>query len=302
MPITVEIWQNSIVEHLFADSSFMSKAFNADEYVSQGKVVHIPNAGASSGVSKNRSILPATVRLRTDSDVTFNLDEYTTNPVLIPNADTVELSYDKRESVLRQDKQALMDEVAKSMIHAWSPSQPASLVDTSGKSVVAHAPGATGNRKSLTKGDVLKAFTLFNKQNIPLDGRYLLIDAVMYEQLINDLTAQESQAFHSLADPSNGIIGNLYGFNIIMRSEASVYGSNKQPKLYSTGGTGSDNAAAIAWHESCVCRALGEVKAYENEGDATYYGDIYSFLVRCGGRIMRSDSKGVIAIVQSATA
>ncbi|MDY6122090.1 MAG: hypothetical protein SPI72_03315 [Porphyromonas sp.] len=302
MAITVEIWQDSIAEHLFAPNSFMAKAFKADEFVSQGKVVHIPNAGSPSGVSKNRSSLPAEVNKRVDSDVTYNLDEYTTNPILIPHAETVELAYDKRESVLRQDKQALMDEVAKSFILAWSPSKPASLIDTSGKSVVAHAPGATGNRKSLTKGDVLKAFTLLNKQNIPLDGRYLLIDAVMYEQLINDLTAQESQAFHSLADPSNGVIGKLYGFNIIMRSEASVYGSNKQPKLYSTGGTGTDNAAAIAWHESCVCRALGEVKAYENEGDATYYGDIYSFLIRCGGRIMRSDGKGVVAIVQSATA
>ena len=40
------------------------------------------------------------------------------------------------------------------------------------------------------------------------------------------------------------------------------------------------------------------MKAFENEGDATYYGDIYSFLVRAGGRIMREDKKGVIALVQ----
>lgn len=301
MPITVEIWQNSIVEHLFADSSFMSKAFNADEYVSQGKVVHIPNAGASSGVSKNRSSLPATVSKRTDSDVTYNLDEYTTNPVLIPNADTVELSYDKRESVLRQDKQALMDEVAKSMIHAWSPTEASALVETSGGNVTAHTPSATGNRKALTKGDVLRAMTLMNRQNIPQQGRYLLLDAVMYEQLLNDLTTQEAQAFHALADVASGVIGQLYGFNIMMRSEVGVYGANKQPKLASVGAA-TDLGAALAWHEGAVCRALGEVRALEREADPTYYGDVYSFLVRAGGRIMRSDGKGVVAIVQSATA
>ena len=47
-----------------------------------------------------------------------------------------------------------------------------------------------------------------------------------------------------------------------------------------------------------IHRAQGEVKAFESEGDPTYYGDIYSFLVRAGGRILRSDSKGVAALVQ----
>ena len=112
MAIQKEIWMAAIVEGLFASNSFLSKAFNADEYVNNGKIVHIPNAGAASGTKKNRTELPAKVTKRTDIDVTFPLDEYTTDPVLIPNADTVELSYDKRESVLRQDKLKLQDDVA----------------------------------------------------------------------------------------------------------------------------------------------------------------------------------------------
>ena len=47
MAIQKEIWISSVVEDLFADNSFLSKAFNADEYVNSGKVVHIPNAGAA---------------------------------------------------------------------------------------------------------------------------------------------------------------------------------------------------------------------------------------------------------------
>lgn len=53
--------------------------------------------------------------------MTFPLDEYTTDPVLIPNADTVELSYDKRESVLRQDKLKLQDDVALDFISTGVP-------------------------------------------------------------------------------------------------------------------------------------------------------------------------------------
>jgi hypothetical protein len=57
-------------------------------------------------------------------------------------------------------------------------------------------------------------------------------------------------------------------------------------------------SAALAWHEQSVVRALGEVRAFENEGDPTWYGDIYSFLVRAGGRIRRADEKGVVALLQ----
>lgn len=117
MAIQKEIWMAAIVEGLFASNSFLSKAFNADQYVNQGKIVHIPQAGAPSGVKKNREALPASIKVRTDSDITFPLEEFTTDPVRIEHADTVELSYDKRESILRLDKLQLADEVARDFIY-----------------------------------------------------------------------------------------------------------------------------------------------------------------------------------------
>ena len=121
MAVQKEIWMNSIVEGLFADNSFLSKAFNADEFVNAGKTVHIPNAGAGSSVTKNRSSFPATVTARTDSDLTFNLDEFTTDPIKIPYADQVELSYNKRESVIKLDKAKLIESVSTDMLFNWSP-------------------------------------------------------------------------------------------------------------------------------------------------------------------------------------
>ena len=78
----------------------MAFAMNADSFVLAGKVVHIPNAGNKPGVQKNRSSLPATITQRTDIDITFPLDEFTSDPVKITNAEKYELSYDKRESVI----------------------------------------------------------------------------------------------------------------------------------------------------------------------------------------------------------
>ena len=90
-----EIWIDHIVGNLFKANPFMDKCVNADQFVYQGKVVHIPNAGVKVGTARNRSIIPASVTHRTDSDITFALDEFTSDPIKISNAEKYELSYDK---------------------------------------------------------------------------------------------------------------------------------------------------------------------------------------------------------------
>jgi P22 coat protein - gene protein 5. len=302
MAIQREIWMNAIVEGLFADNSFLSKAYNADEFVNMGKIVHIPNAGAPSNVQKNRTVFPATVNVRTDIDLTFQLDEFTTDPIRIPHADTVELSYNKRESVIRQDRANLIEKVSESFLFAWSPSAADNILKTLGDAVPAHLDGATGNRKAFTKLSVNAAMLRFNRDNIPQEGRYMLLDSDMYSQLLDSMTEKEADAFFSLADLKNGVIGKLYSFNIMMRSKALIYTTAGAPKDWSTTIAATDNAGVLAWHENSVIRAKGEVVAFENEKDPTYYGDIYSFLVRAGGRPMRSDVKGLLAIVQDTAA
>lgn len=297
MAIQREIWIGSIVEGLFADNSFLSKAFNADEFVNMGKSVHISNAGAPSKTKKNRTSFPADVNTRADVDLSFNLDEFTTDPIRIPHADTVELSYNKRESVLREDKAALQEAVAKSMIYSWLPEKKY-CIETTGTAVDAHSPNAAGKRKALCRADVGKLMTKFNADNIPQEGRYLLLDAYMYDQLLADLTNVQNQAFFASADAQRGILGKLFSFNVMMRSEVAVYGDGIAKKTEDAAGAATDLAAGLAWHENSVCRALGEVNAFEKEKDPTYYGDIYSFLVRAGGRPMREDVKGLIALVQ----
>jgi hypothetical protein len=301
MAIQKELWMNHIVEGLFADNSFLSKAYNADQFVVAGRTVHIPNAGSASGVVKNRTAKPAETHQRTDAPVSFNLDEFTTDPIYIPHADTVELSYNKRESILKQDKNALEEVVSEAFLFQWSPAL-AKSIRTTGEASAAYIDAATGTRKAFTKADVLAAMTQFNKDNIPQESRYLLLDAVMYSQLLADLTANESQAFHAGIDVKNGVVGKLFTFNTIVRSKALRYTSDGFAKEWTGAGAATDNAGALAWHPDSVCRALGEVKAFEDEGNPLYYGDIYSFLVRAGGRIMRSDSKGVLAIIQDTVA
>lgn len=47
MAIQKEIWEADIVENLYAQNPHLSLCVNADQHVVVGKLVHIPNAGAS---------------------------------------------------------------------------------------------------------------------------------------------------------------------------------------------------------------------------------------------------------------
>lgn len=306
MGLQVEIWHKSIVGNLFADNSFLSKAFNADDYVN-GKLVHIPNVGRPSRTEKNRTNVPAQAKKRDDKDVEYIMNEFTTDPIYISNAETVELSYNKRESAIAEDRAVLHEVVANDILLSWSPKTAANIIHTSGNAVPAHLNGATGFRKALTKADISKAMTRFNEQSVPLEGRYALIDAQQHAQLLNSLTEHEAIAFHAAADVANGVIGKLLSFNFMMRSKALIYKADGTPIEWESPDEdnpqtfeATDNAAALFWHEKHVCRSLGLVKMFGAEGDPTYYGDVYSFLLRAGGSIMRKNGRGVVAIVQDA--
>ena len=300
MAIQKEIWTNHIQENLFKDNEFLNYAFNADQYVLQGKVVHIPNAGSSPAVVKNRSSLPATVTQRTDIDITYAIDEFTTDPILIPNADTIELAYDKLSSALSDSEAALRQLVAEWMLYNWRAENASSIVRTTGANVNAHTTGATGTRKKFTLADVKAARLALNKQNVMKENRYLLIDSDMYDQLADELNITQYRESSKDLDLPKGVIGKLFGFYIMERSNVLVSNNAGTPVIQQPGASTAitDNGVALAWQKNTVERALGTVDFFENLGDPTYYGDIYSALVRMGGRKRRNDQKGVVSIIQ----
>ncbi len=297
MAVQVEIWERDIVEKIYTGNPHLNLCVNSDSYVLEGKVVHIPQAGAAPSVQKNRSSLPAAVTKRTDTDITYALDEYTSDPIHIPNADTCELSYDKRASVLADTQLALNETVGVTMLRNWAPTGVSRIIRTTGDATATHMIGSKGQRKKIVKQDLKAAQKQMNKDGMPSEGRYAIFDADMLDQLTDGLTDTEQRDYLRAYDEKNGVLGKLYGFTILSRSY--VLGYNGSVPI-EPGGSGSapDCAAVLCWHTSAVERALGSVKFFENQGDPTYYGDIYSALVRMGGRVRRADQKGIMVIAQ----
>lgn len=300
MALNKQMWLNTIIENFFPDNSFATKSVDDSIFVNN-KTVHIPNAGAPSGVEINRTKKPASVEERTDHDLTYDMDELTTNPIYIPNIDTVELSYDKRQSILWNDRMELQKQAHQNLLYRWF--VVGNVIETTGEARSAHTSDkSTGSRKKMTKKAVLSLMTMFNQQDVPAEGRYILLDSCMYADLLEDLTEKELSAFLASANAQKGIVGELYGFSIMQRSQVLRLTADKQLLKWSENAAATELAAGLAWQEQCVSRALGEVKMFDSMDNPTYYGDIYSFLMRVGGSKRRYDSKGVCTIAEAASA
>ncbi len=294
MALQKEIWLNSIVELLFADNTFAARSVNHSAFVNEN-TVHVPNAGSAPEVTKNRSVFPASASQREDYDLNYTINEYSTAPIHLQHSEEVELSYNKRESILKQMKAALSDSVHADLVVSWIPSGYAK-VGTSGAAAPAHMSSSTGNRQAMTKADVLAVKNQFDLDNIPQTGRCMLLDAVMYNQLMASLSESEATSFNASVNAQKGVLGNLYGFDFYMRStvlRVNAAGTTINPTAAAT-----TSAAGLAWQEDCVSRAEGQHEIFDDEDNPLYYGDVMSALVRAGGHYIRNDKKGVCVIYQ----
>lgn len=299
MPLNTEIWIRDIVEGFWPENSFIQRSADHSAYVNN-HTVHVPQAGGAPEITKNRSSFPATIKEREDSDLTYSLDKYDVEPLLVHQLDLVELSYDKRQSMIRQAKQTLQEYVFMDILKKWIPSG-VKTIATTGQGETAHVhTTAAGNRKKMTRADVESIKKEFDSQDVPSEGRTILLDAIMYNQLVNSLTDAENVNFLAGADSTRGVMGKFLGFEFLMRS--SVLKATQGGALKTGADAATDCAAGLAWHRDSVCRALGEVTVFEQEKDPAYYGDIFSFAVRAGGRCTRGDKKGIILLYQGTPA
>jgi len=293
--VGVELWSQFIAENVYKQSDFFNRALDESMYV-KGTKVHVPKAGSGVSVKRNRATLPAPVAGRGDTELVYDIDEFTSDPILIKDADKVALSYDAMQSVLSEFINASRASIGDWMAFNWLSTGGISALRTSGEAVGAHL--GTGNRKLLTKADFHAAKLALDNADMPSDGRVCLISANMLDQLINDLTDTAVLQFQSAYDPVNGVVGRFAGFDMVMRSSVATSKTDDLATL-APDTTPADATAAdtlLFWHEGAVAKALGETQFFEDTQNPTYYGDVYSALTRAGGRGRLAG--GIVKLVQ----
>ena len=308
MALIKEIWVSDVQEALNRNADFLPFSVDHSAYIAFG-TVHVPQSGSNPTVVKNPATFPLAISERTDTDRTYALNQFALEPTLISNLDELQISYDKRQSVLGQQITTLTQRIGDEVAISWSATGAANIVGTTGSAVATSlAPGATGTRKAVTLADIASLASKLDKDNVPRQNRKLLMSTDMFWELfqISDVIRASYNGFQNQPNVlANGIVAMLYGFEIMMRPVVSVYANTvTTPKAFGAATATTDNLACIAFHSTTVARALGSMtplydSGSNGNGKPEYLGSIFNMEVMLGSAILRADMKGVAALVQT---
>jgi len=299
--LQTEVWIADIQEQLYYGNEFLFLAQDHSEFV-KNKTVHIPQAGDKPAVVKNRTAVNTDPIQRTDTELTYDLDNYTTNPILVKNIEELQISYNKRQSVLGSHIATLSDTIAVETLQKWAVSGSTThVLRTTGAATgtLPHST-ATGTRLKLTKEDMARASARMDLDKVPQKERYAVMPAAMFYDLFTDSDLVRSRATISEDMLKKGVITELFGFNIIKRGEVVTYTSAATPILRAAGAAAAatDCAGTVCFSRFMTSQALGEIMVYINEGDAQKYGDVMSAEVNHGAHYLRPNNVGRVSIAQ----
>ena len=304
MAFQKEVWSADIQETIFSGVfGFIRESVNHDLFVDY-KTVHVPQGGTVGSVEKNRSVLPATVAQRTDTDLEYSLANYTTDPIVITNLEEIQSTYDKRASVMAQHVKGINQRIAVETLYNWAADTATDIVITTGAATSGiGATGTTGTRDGMLLVDVAKAAALLDDEDIPAEGRFMVIPSKMYWDFVNiekaNLLSSDFNKTITDNEMAMGIVRKVYGFNIIVRSSTVNYAAGTATRNAVGAATAaSDEAGAVCWQKDYVANAMGSIKSYFKQDDPTFFGDVLSAEVNHGSAKMRTDKKGIVTIVQ----
>lgn len=280
-----ELWLPFIMEKFIPDDSWINELRDLSAFVDNDQL-HIADAGVNPDVLVNNTDYPIVIKTRTDGSQTVEVDTLDTENTVVRNAEAIELSYNKRESVTRSHKAALLIKFLEMSAHAVAPSS------NSADTPVLTTSGEVGNDglKKLTFADLLALEAAFDEAEVPSEGRVLVLNAKHKSHLMAEDLKLYNQVFAK---------GNMSyaGFTIYVQA------SKRMPVYNNTNGTkvafgeapaGTDAICSIAFHKEEAFRCKGTASMFARLDDPEARGDIIGFQQRVLSGPMRGKGIGAI--------
>jgi hypothetical protein len=252
MALNKEIWVNDIREFLLPDNTFVTKGTDYSAFADNHQI-HIPLGTSFVETEKDRTQFPASVSALNESEDVITMHHFTTNPVRIFNPEDVELSFDKRSVITKRLAESINQSIALEVVNTIS-------------AISGHSVPPDDNVLELMREIALE----FDHACVPESGRYVMMNATAYSKLLKNLTDVQTNAFLACADLKSGVIGNIYGLNVMKN-------------FYVTGAQQNNiSVDIIYWHKDDYYFALSDVEIYSQENAPEYYGPVISASVRFG--------------------
>lgn len=290
---------NAFYKHSIAETDVADNVTSVERPI-QGKI-----GKAKKGAPKT---LPLQVKEALDESDSYAVDLVYADPIMIENETDYALNYNKRQTKQEQQAGEIETKCADIAVTGWAPTVAGQILKTSGSSRASNVVGLTGNRKAVTKADMLKVKNLLLRMNV--DGKggkmYALVTADFYTDLLAIPEFVDYDKTGNTSKLESGVVGKIMGINIMVRSNEEqhtglLYTSGASKKDTETALAASDLPGNLFWNSKMVARAEGKVKTIINADKAEYLGaTIIVSKTRFGASHGRQDQKGVIALLEDA--
>nr|DAW10628.1 MAG TPA: Major capsid protein [Caudoviricetes sp.] len=281
-----EVWINQLTKKFYPDSSFLNYTKDFSSLV-ENDAINMADAGVDPDVLINNTTYPIQVVNRVDTPIRIELDLFETKNTLVRRPEAIEYSYDQLESVLMGHRNKLRARTAEKAAHAFAP-----LKDSEFTPVISTTGETSGTRKRMSVEDILLLKERFDSVDIPLEGRYLVLNP----KHLSDLILFDVRAFKDLTDIVDGKPKRFAGFNVLQTSATPFYNATSLEKIAFTKTPGdTDVFCSFAFQKEEVMKADGTVHMYAKYDDPEERGTIVGFDKRFIAVPIRN--KGIGAIV-----
>ena len=280
-----EMWISLLIgmnEDLWANDWFLDMGVNMDEYVEANSYVNFAHKGGIPNVTKNPTYPLATVT-RTDIPDKIMMANYSTDRERLPRVDLMKLAYDKKDSVMKDHREALMNQIATEGLWNVSP-----FNNTAKTPVITTDSGndaASDTFKAITSKDIMNLRVRLDTAYPKLkNARWVLVmDAVAFWTFVEADVTLKGQ-IQNLGKVGEVFLPRVFyhGFEIIMDARTAYYDATNERLSFGvtidTASGDRPSATAFVANKSFAV-ARGDVEMFLDEQDSEYQADFASFLM-----------------------
>ena len=307
-------FSTELQKEVFPDNLFINQSRTEGGIAPDVENVDIPVSGSvSKAKSGDPETLPLQITAREDTFKSYPVEQLYTEPQLIRNEEQIVLNYNKLQDLAQSLSLSINTRAGDIAATNWGATLATNISQTTGTGTgntrASTVTGTTGDRRRITKLDMLTVKRAFNKMNLPNLGKgslYGLLTPEMVEDLLLIPEFVDYDKTGEISKLQNGEIAFIAGFNLMMRnsdigSTGVMYSEATTPvkRTVDEAIAATDNAAAIFWHKSMVRNAQGNAAKFIDRDKPEYLGGtLISSVVRFGATFDRPDQKGIYTLVE----
>lgn len=267
--LQTEVWIAGIKENPIPNNSFVFQSVDLSQYVEHNKL-HLAEAGVEPTVHEDYFATannPLPVANIEDIANEVVLHTYSTEQTRHNELQEIELSYDKRSSVIQRHRTSLAKNIGKRAAWAWAPQKNNEWNKVLNLSANDSILDAIIDLKSF-----LESKDIYDGINICLNSDHFARIRKEDKKLYKDILNEEQ----------------MYGIKVFQYNQTPLYTKNGEKKPFGATKDTEDKQSSFVWVTDEVFRCFGDVKMYPTLRDSGLQGDTISFAQRALVGVIRA--------------